>query len=174
MRLGALSATSASINTVTKFMGNHKSRAHSLQNVHRQPIYQATLLNPPSSHSQNPPPPTPFSARTNSTTTLAPSTGSFCPLNPLNAVLQCPGLATQNSTSGYNFPNSSVSAFSATFETEYGMQAVGGRVPEVMAWREARAEERFMTRGEGERDRRGRRRVVRVAGEVRFVKRVVV
>jgi hypothetical protein len=54
------------------------------------------------------------------------------------------------------------------------MQAVGGRVPEVMAWREARAEERFMTRGEGERDRRGRRRVVRVAGEVRFVKRVVV
>lgn len=52
------------------------------------------------------------------------------------------------------------------------MQAVGGRVPEVMAWREARAEERFITWGEDERCRRGMARVVRRAGEVRFVFRV--
>jgi len=54
------------------------------------------------------------------------------------------------------------------------MQAVGGRVPEVIFWREARVEERLITRGEGERRRRGRRWVVRAAGEVRFVERVVV
>ena len=37
-------------------------------------------------------------------------------------------------------------------------------------WRnEARAEEMFITSGEGERERKGRRRVVRRAGEVRFV-----
>lgn len=52
------------------------------------------------------------------------------------------------------------------------MQAVGGRVPVVMAWREARAEEMFITREEGERCRRERERVVRRAGEVRFVFRV--
>lgn len=52
------------------------------------------------------------------------------------------------------------------------MQAVGGRVPVVMAWREARAEERFMTRGWGERCKRGMARVIRRAGEVRFVFRV--
>jgi hypothetical protein len=45
---------------------------------------------------------------------------------------------------------------------------------EVMAWREARAEEMFITCGEGERERKGRRRVVRRAGEVRFVERMEV
>lgn len=65
-------------------------------------------------------------------------------------------------------------AFNATLETEYGIQAVGGRVPVVMAWREARAEEMLMTRGDGEKCRRGMARVVRRAGEVRFVFRMEV
>ena len=52
------------------------------------------------------------------------------------------------------------------------MQAVGGRAPVVMACREARAEERFITWGEEESCRRGMARVVRRAGEVRFVLRV--
>lgn len=54
------------------------------------------------------------------------------------------------------------------------MQAVGGRVPEVMAWREARADETFITCGDGERWSRGMERVVRGAGEVGFVLRMEV
>ena len=38
-----------------------------------------------------------------------------------------------------------------------------------MAWSEARAEEMFTTRGEGDSWRRGMARVVRRAGDVRFV-----
>lgn len=44
----------------------------------------------------------------------------------------------------------------------------------MIAWMDARAEEMFITRGRGEARRRGRDRVVRVAGEVRFVERIEV
>lgn len=67
------------------------------------------------------------------------------------------------------FESSIISPFIASFDTEYGIDTVGGKEPVVIACIDARADEMLMTRGSGERWSSGSRAVVRTATEVIFV-----
>ena len=135
--------------------------------------HHPTFCIPSSSHTQNPLSYVPLAQRANSGTTFPPSTGSFFPLKPLKAVLQCPGLTAWKAMLGLAFPISSVSMFNAALLTEYGKLAVGGLFPEDTRSKEPRADETLSTLASEDWSRSGRKWCVRSRMLVTLVSRTL-